>query len=145
MEILLVAIGVLMFIGWIYSTIDEAKQKADIQKAKDLIEENQGLFDKIVKIEKKFHQLPKDNGFQDQERYIKDEVSTTILMSQCPTCNKPLMYRKGMYGEFVGCAGYPKCHFTTTTKKVKQVKKIREVNPIFEEKFKEDLFNAYKI
>jgi len=27
----------------------------------------------------------------------------------CPKCGKPLVRRRGKYGEFLGCSGYPKC------------------------------------
>jgi DNA topoisomerase-1 len=27
----------------------------------------------------------------------------------CPNCGKPLVKRKGRFGEFLGCSGYPKC------------------------------------
>ena len=30
----------------------------------------------------------------------------------CPTCGKALVKRKGPRGEFLGCAGFPKCRFT---------------------------------
>ncbi len=29
----------------------------------------------------------------------------------CPMCGKPLVYRKGRYGEFVGCSDYPNCTY----------------------------------
>lgn len=29
----------------------------------------------------------------------------------CPICGKPLVYRKGKYGEFVGCSDYPTCKY----------------------------------
>jgi DNA topoisomerase I len=29
----------------------------------------------------------------------------------CPKCGKPLVYRKGKYGEFVGCSDYPNCTY----------------------------------
>lgn len=29
----------------------------------------------------------------------------------CPVCGKPLVYRKGRYGEFVGCSDYPNCTY----------------------------------
>lgn len=29
----------------------------------------------------------------------------------CPKCGKPLVYRKGRYGEFVGCSDYPNCNY----------------------------------
>ena len=28
-----------------------------------------------------------------------------------PVCDRPLQRRKGRYGEFVGCSGYPECKF----------------------------------
>ena len=28
---------------------------------------------------------------------------------KCPKCGKPLVRRKGRFGEFLGCSGYPKC------------------------------------
>ena len=30
----------------------------------------------------------------------------------CPRCGKKLTERKGKYGKFYGCTGYPKCRFT---------------------------------
>ncbi|OGH14216.1 MAG: hypothetical protein A2687_05825 [Candidatus Levybacteria bacterium RIFCSPHIGHO2_01_FULL_38_26] len=30
----------------------------------------------------------------------------------CPECGKGLVRRTGKYGEFLGCTGYPNCHFT---------------------------------
>ena len=29
----------------------------------------------------------------------------------CPKCGKPLVYRKGKYGEFIGCSDYPNCKY----------------------------------
>ena len=39
---------------------------------------------------------------------IKD---TQILDELCPTCTKPLAVKKGRYGTFVACSGYPECRF----------------------------------
>lgn len=30
----------------------------------------------------------------------------------CPVCGKKLVHRKGPYGQFLGCSGYPKCSYT---------------------------------
>jgi DNA topoisomerase-1 len=30
----------------------------------------------------------------------------------CPECGKPLLYRDGRYGRFIGCSGWPKCRHT---------------------------------
>lgn len=34
----------------------------------------------------------------------------------CPQCSSPLVYRKGKYGEFIGCSNYPKCHYIEVEK-----------------------------
>lgn len=35
----------------------------------------------------------------------------TILDRKCPKCGKPLAVRKGKYGEFIGCTGWPSCNY----------------------------------
>jgi len=29
----------------------------------------------------------------------------------CPKCGKPLLNRKGRFGSFIGCSGYPDCRY----------------------------------
>ncbi len=36
----------------------------------------------------------------------------------CPLCGKPLVNRTGSYGDFVGCSGYPECHYIKPKEKV---------------------------
>jgi DNA topoisomerase-1 len=31
----------------------------------------------------------------------------------CPECGEPLLMRRGRYGKFIGCSGFPKCRYTT--------------------------------
>jgi len=31
---------------------------------------------------------------------------------KCPKCGKPLILRRSIYGQFIGCTGYPKCRHT---------------------------------
>ena len=37
--------------------------------------------------------------------------------SKCPKCGQYLVKRKGKYGEFLGCSGYPGCKYTEEIKK----------------------------
>jgi ssDNA-binding Zn-finger/Zn-ribbon topoisomerase 1 len=39
-------------------------------------------------------------------------MNKTQLPTTCPNCGKPLRERKGKYGPFLGCMGYPECNFT---------------------------------
>jgi DNA topoisomerase-1 len=34
---------------------------------------------------------------------------TTPSEYKCPACGKPMIYRTGLYGVFLGCSDYPKC------------------------------------
>ena len=38
------------------------------------------------------------------------EAAKTV--KKCPKCGSPLMMRKGKYGDFWGCTGYPECRYT---------------------------------
>lgn len=40
------------------------------------------------------------------------EKQARLEQGICPRCGKKLVIRKGKYGEFYGCSGYPKCKFT---------------------------------
>ena len=35
-----------------------------------------------------------------------------VVVGECPDCGKDLSVRKGRYGDFVGCNGFPGCRFT---------------------------------
>ncbi len=41
-----------------------------------------------------------------------DMRNDMISQGICPRCGKQLVRRKGRYGEFIGCKGFPKCRFT---------------------------------
>jgi len=42
----------------------------------------------------------------------ENEVIENKETEICPTCGGKLIVRKGKFGEFIGCANYPKCRFT---------------------------------
>ena len=39
------------------------------------------------------------------------QMKANIDKNICPRCGKPLLIRKGQYGNFYGCSGYPQCKF----------------------------------
>ncbi|MBE2221481.1 MAG: type I DNA topoisomerase [Anaerolineae bacterium] len=41
---------------------------------------------------------------------LKKEVE--LVGRNCPDCGKPLLYREGRYGRFIGCSNFPQCRFT---------------------------------
>lgn len=42
-----------------------------------------------------------------------DSMKPKAVLSDklCPKCGKPLAIRKGPYGDFLGCSGFPRCHY----------------------------------
>jgi ssDNA-binding Zn-finger/Zn-ribbon topoisomerase 1 len=52
-----------------------------------------------------------------RRKHIADIRAFPAAEDVCPRCGKPLVTRRGKYGEFIGCSGYPSCRFTTQVKK----------------------------
>lgn len=48
----------------------------------------------------------------DLEDISTDNESSTAVDTVCPVCGRKLLQRKGKYGGFLGCSGYPKCSYT---------------------------------
>ena len=40
-----------------------------------------------------------------------DEYENNVRSGICPRCGKSLSMKKGKYGDFLGCSGYPRCKF----------------------------------
>lgn len=55
------------------------------------------------------------------------EIEPVELDELCPECEKPLLQRKGRYGEFVACSGFPECRFTRKIEKEKEAVKSLEI------------------
>ena len=60
-------------------------------------------------------------GFWDGFKPVLDEVSATAermtiepeeIGEDCPECGKPLVVKRGRFGEFIACTGYPDCKYT---------------------------------
>ncbi|MBD3187443.1 AAA family ATPase [Candidatus Bathyarchaeota archaeon] len=47
-----------------------------------------------------------------QNQRSRNGTSTIAPRISCPRCGHPLVPRKGRYGMFLGCKGYPRCKFT---------------------------------
>ena len=60
------------------------------------------------------------------------EIDKKLLKQKknCPNCGKELVIRRGVYGAFLACPGYPKCkhieNLSNNNKKNKKAKKIKE-------------------
>jgi DNA topoisomerase I len=45
----------------------------------------------------------------------KEELETGDI---CPTCGKPMIHKKGRFGQFIACSDYPTCKTTKTERKI---------------------------
>lgn len=61
----------------------------------------------------------KENQYKGKEKRLehKEKVKEIIENKEdkeklCPKCKKPLILRKGKYGEFYGCSNFPTCKYT---------------------------------
>ena len=53
-----------------------------------------------------------EKAFKDMEKEAPKETG-----EMCPLCGKPLVIRKGKYGEFVACSNYPECKYVKKEEK----------------------------
>ena len=51
-----------------------------------------------------------------EEGKEEKELKNGDIEKECPKCKKKLVLRKSIYGEFLGCSGFPKCRYTEKIK-----------------------------
>ena len=52
------------------------------------------------------------NADASAEGASEEKAAPEVLDEKCPQCGKNLIKRKGRYGEFIACEGYPKCKYS---------------------------------
>ncbi len=52
------------------------------------------------------------NADASAEEASEEKAAPEVLDEKCPQCGKNLIKRKGRYGEFIACEGYPKCKYS---------------------------------
>jgi hypothetical protein len=80
------------------------------QQAKEIfsVEEMNSIYSKLLELKKNPQVSAREHVQEIQQ--MKANLDNNI----CPRCGKPLVLRKGQYGEFYGCTGYPQCKFKKT-------------------------------
>lgn len=95
----------------------DASYTADMEDALDSIAD--GKTDKLTLLTtfwdefKKLYAAADDKMEKIQPKVVEGKV--------CPECGSPLVYRKGKYGEFIGCSNYPKCKYIEKPKETVEV------------------------
>ncbi|WP_298061200.1 type I DNA topoisomerase [uncultured Campylobacter sp.] len=63
------------------------------------------------------------NADASAEGASEEKAAPEVLDEKCPQCGKNLIKRKGRYGEFIACEGYPKCKYSRKIEGVAKEKK----------------------
>ncbi len=65
-------------------------------------------------MDKIFRTLMESKSNVTSRQHIKNIQKAKVELANniCPRCKKKLVLRKGNYGDFYGCSGYPDCKFT---------------------------------
>ena len=69
-------------------------------------------------LEEFYAQFSQDLARARQTMELKPEVRTPVELGACPECGKPLEIKFSRKGDsFIGCTGFPDCHYTASIKK----------------------------
>ena len=98
-----------------FQNIINVEYTRDMEEDLDKIAEGNKVWNKVLdNFYKNFEPLV-EVAFKDMEKKAPEETGET-----CPECGKPLVVRKGRYGEFIACSNYPECKYIKKEEK-KQV------------------------
>ncbi len=71
-------------------------------------------------------EIPKAGGSDEQEKPKVEEI-------QCEKCGKPMVLKRGRFGEFMACSGYPDCRNTKKIVKSAQEMTVKQDIPLDED------------
>ena len=96
-----------------FSNIINVEYTRDMEEDLDKIADGDKVWNKVLEnFYGDFEELVK-LAFKDMEKEAPEETGEI-----CPECGKPLVIRKGRYGEFIACSNYPECKYVKKEEKV---------------------------
>ncbi len=102
-----------------FSNIINVEYTRDMEDDLDKIAEGEKVWNKVLDIFYKSFEPLVEVAFKDMEKKAPEETGES-----CPECGKPLVVRKGKYGEFVACSNYPECKYIKK-EEIKQVEVVK--------------------
>ena len=100
-----------------FSSIINVKYTSNMEEDLDIIADGKTVWYKILGDFWDSFKPMYDRALKEVEKTQPEETGDV-----CPECGKPLVFRKGRYGEFEACSAYPKCKYIK--KEEKEVKEI---------------------
>ena len=95
-----------------FSDIVDANFTANMEDMLDEVASNKKDWQEVLK---EFYN-PFIELIQRGEKEIPSQKIAKPTGELCPKCGKELVIRKGRFGEFIACSGYPKCKYTRPVK-----------------------------
>lgn len=89
-----------------FSDLINTDYTRDMETDLDKIADGNLVWNKVLEDFYKLFEPRVKNAFSDMEKKAPEETG-----EMCPECGKPLVVRKGKYGEFVACSNYPDCKY----------------------------------
>jgi len=113
-----------------FSDIVDQDFTAQLENRLDSVANGDEVWQKPLK---EFYQpfMEKIEKGKEEIKSLKEAVPTG---RKCPECEEELVIRKGRFGEFIACSGFPKCRYTENTKGEKREKKADVVSDVMCEK-----------
>ena len=89
-----------------FKNIINVEYTRDMEEDLDKIAEGNKVWNKILDAFYKNFEPLVETAFKDMEKKAPEETGEA-----CPECGKPLVIRKGRYGDFTACSNYPECKY----------------------------------
>lgn len=89
-----------------FPDIIDAKYTAQMEAKLDSVQE--GVESRVKILSKFYKEFSKELEHATKIMYIDEEIPTGEM---CPECGKPLVYKKGANGDFIGCSNFPTCKY----------------------------------
>ncbi len=91
-----------------FSQIVDSAFTSSMEESLDLIAEGKKDWQKVLS---DFYE-PFIQKIDDGKKNIKSQKVSLPTGEICPDCGKELVQRKGRFGEFIACSGFPKCKYS---------------------------------
>ena len=95
-----------------FPEIVDSSFTSSMEKDLDEVAENQKNWQQLLK---EFYK-PFNEKVNDGKKSIQSQKVATPTGEKCPECESDLLLRKGRFGEFVACSGFPRCKYTKNIK-----------------------------
>jgi DNA topoisomerase I len=92
-----------------FPTVVDADFTAHLEEDLDKVEEGQ---EDWVRLLREFYGPFAEVLRKAEENIEEVEISPEEIGEPCPRCGKALVKRRGRFGEFIACSGYPACSYT---------------------------------